>query len=85
MCRAHDIMNRECCKRRIKVDSVLMEIKRIALKYGAVKKVVLFGSRARKDNTEYSDYDIAVFRMMHSRVCYFKTKRMRMWSCLTVF
>lgn len=38
-----------------------MEIKRIALKYGAVQKVVLFGSRARKDNTEYSDYDIAVF------------------------
>lgn len=43
------------------MDFVLTEIKRIALKYQAVKRVVLFGSRARKDNTEYSDYDIAVF------------------------
>lgn len=43
------------------MDSVLTEIRNIALKYKAVKRVVLFGSRARKDNTEYSDYDIAVF------------------------
>lgn len=30
-------------------------------KYPEIVKVVLFGSRARGDNTERSDYDIAVF------------------------
>lgn len=29
--------------------------------YHAIEKAVLFGSRARGDNTERSDYDIAVF------------------------
>ena len=40
-------------------DSVLREIINIASK-NKVKKVILFGSRARKDNTYTSDYDIAV-------------------------
>lgn len=30
-------------------------------KYPGIEKVVLFGSRARGDNTERSDYDIAVY------------------------
>lgn len=41
-------------------DYVLMEIKKIAIKY-EIEKVVLFGSRARGDNSKVSDYDIAVF------------------------
>ncbi|MGN1116297.1 MAG: HI0074 family nucleotidyltransferase substrate-binding subunit [Candidatus Ornithomonoglobus sp.] len=44
----------------IKTDKVLNEIRRIALKYN-INKAVLFGSRARGDNTQKSDYDIAVF------------------------
>ncbi len=43
------------------MDSVLCEIKKIALKYPDINKIILFGSRARKDNTASSDYDIAVF------------------------
>ena len=42
------------------MDKVLNEISRIALDYD-INKVVLFGSRARGDNTPKSDYDIAVF------------------------
>ena len=30
-------------------------------KYGGITKIVLFGSRARGDNSERSDYDIAIF------------------------
>lgn len=30
-------------------------------RYSSIKKAVLFGSRARGDNTERSDYDIAVY------------------------
>ncbi|AKL93671.1 putative nucleotidyltransferase [Clostridium aceticum] len=41
-------------------DYVLNEIKEIAIKY-EVEKVVLFGSRARGDHSETSDYDIAIF------------------------
>ena len=36
------------------------EIKRIASKYKNINKVILFGSRARGDNTPKSDYDIAI-------------------------
>lgn len=43
------------------MDNVLLKIREIALKYSNINKVVLFGSRARKDNTPSSDYDIAVF------------------------
>lgn len=41
-------------------DYVLSKIKEIATKYD-IEKVVLFGSRARGDHSETSDYDIAVF------------------------
>lgn len=40
-------------------DSVLLKIKETVKKYN-VKKVVLFGSRARRDNSPTSDYDIAI-------------------------
>ncbi len=43
------------------MDRVLQDIKEISLKYKSIKKIVLFGSRARKDNHEKSDYDIAIF------------------------
>lgn len=43
------------------MDKVLDKIKYVSLKYHNINKVVLFGSRARKDNTQTSDYDIAVF------------------------
>lgn len=42
------------------IDHVLTKIKEIAEKYN-IEKVVLFGSRARGDNSPLSDYDIAVF------------------------
>lgn len=42
-------------------ENILCEIRTIALKYKEVLKVVLFGSRARGDCTDKSDYDIAVF------------------------
>ena len=41
------------------MDIVIEQIKKLATKY-KVKKVVLFGSRGRGDNTEVSDYDIAI-------------------------
>lgn len=42
------------------MDDVIDQIKEIAMKYKS-KKVVLFGSRARGDNSPVSDYDIAFF------------------------
>lgn len=42
------------------MDEVLQKITQIAGKY-KVEKLVLFGSRARGDNSLRSDYDIAVF------------------------
>ena len=41
------------------LDYVLEQIKKIASKY-KIEKVVLFGSRARGDNSRVSDYDIAI-------------------------
>jgi len=43
------------------MDRVLSGIRDISLKYPCIFKVMLFGSRARGDNTDKSDYDIAVF------------------------
>lgn len=56
------------------MDKVLNEIKRIALNHKNINKIVLFGSRARGDNTNKSDYDIAVFsnNMDVSDECKFK-------------
>lgn len=42
------------------MDRVTEKIKEISRKY-KVEKVLLFGSRARGDNSYVSDYDIAVF------------------------
>lgn len=41
-------------------DAVLSQIREIAIKY-KVESVVLFGSRARGDHSDTSDYDIAIF------------------------
>ena len=46
------------------MDKVLSEIKNIAIADKRISKVILFGSRARGDNTPQSDYDIAVFSDM---------------------
>lgn len=43
------------------MDRILALIQDAAQKYKSIKKVVLFGSRARGDYSEQSDYDIAVF------------------------
>ncbi|MGL4981981.1 MAG: HI0074 family nucleotidyltransferase substrate-binding subunit, partial [Treponemataceae bacterium] len=37
------------------------QIAKIALKYTQIEKVILFGSRARSDNTPTSDIDLALF------------------------
>ena len=42
-------------------DTTIKQIVEIASQFSAVKKVVLFGSRARGDHTSKSDYDIAVY------------------------
>ena len=39
------------------IDAMIAEFK----KHTGIEKVVLFGSRARGDNTERSDYDIAIY------------------------
>ncbi len=41
-------------------DRILRELSYFAQEYG-VKKIILFGSRARGTNTERSDIDIAVY------------------------
>lgn len=43
------------------MDKVLDCIKRIAVNYKCINKIILFGSRARGDNSDKSDYDIAIF------------------------
>ncbi|TYP50917.1 nucleotidyltransferase domain-containing protein [Thermosediminibacter litoriperuensis] len=42
-------------------DKILKELSRIFNKYPAVQKVLLFGSRARRDFKNTSDVDLAVF------------------------
>lgn len=42
------------------LDDVLVQINQIAIKY-PIQKIVLFGSRARGDHSNVSDYDIAVY------------------------
>jgi predicted nucleotidyltransferase len=44
----------------VNMDQVLKQVIGISVRYKA-KKVILFGSRARGDNSPVSDYDIAVF------------------------
>ena len=40
---------------------VLNDLKQIAMKYN-IEKIILFGSRAREDYSQTSDYDIAIFK-----------------------
>ncbi|MHB1127095.1 MAG: HI0074 family nucleotidyltransferase substrate-binding subunit [Bacillota bacterium] len=54
-------------KRRDKMDNVLEQLRQIFVKYN-VEKVVLFGSRARGDHSDVSDYDIAVFEKALSAI-----------------
>lgn len=42
-------------------DRLLLEIKKICITYQQIDKCVLFGSRARGDHGERSDYDIAIY------------------------
>lgn len=42
-------------------DAVRQAIITVAAQYGCIKKIVLFGSRARGDNTERSDVDLAIY------------------------
>jgi len=42
------------------MDKVLMSVAEIAAKFN-IEKVILFGSRARGDNSSVSDYDIAIY------------------------
>ena len=46
---------------KMKTDKILSGITEILQKYSEVTRAVLYGSRARGDNTERSDYDIAIF------------------------
>lgn len=43
------------------IKKIYNEICRIASKYDDIKKIILFGSRARGDNTRTSDIDLAVY------------------------
>lgn len=49
-----------------KKDTVISEIVAKLSFYDKIKKAVLFGSRARGDNTERSDYDIAIYGDLNS-------------------
>ncbi len=42
-------------------NKIISTIAELFSHYPAIEKAVLFGSRARGDNTERSDYDIAVY------------------------
>lgn len=46
---------------KIKNDYVLQQIIKVTSEFKQIQKVMLFGSRARGDNTPQSDYDIAVY------------------------
>lgn len=41
-------------------DRIIADLKKLALEYDVVK-IILFGSRARGDNSDKSDVDIAVY------------------------
>ena len=42
-------------------ERIIDEIKEIASRYQSIKKVTLFGSRARGDNGSKSDIDLAIY------------------------
>ena len=43
-------------------DSILEKVKEIIIKAVSPRKIILFGSRARGEANEYSDYDILVIK-----------------------
>ena len=43
------------------MDKILSALCRTAEKYSSIDKIILFGSRARKDNEPRSDIDLAVY------------------------
>lgn len=43
------------------MDNIISEISKAAQRHGCIKRVTLFGSRARKDNNPRSDIDLAVY------------------------
>ena len=45
----------------MKNDIIINSLKTICAECPTIEKVVLFGSRARGDNKERSDYDVAIF------------------------
>ena len=51
---------------------IVNEINEIARKYSEIEKIVLFGSRARKNNLPKSDIDLAVF-LSKNNTAYFIT------------
>ncbi|MBQ9228867.1 MAG: nucleotidyltransferase substrate binding protein [Eubacterium sp.] len=54
------------------MDELLALIQNAALKYKSIRKLVLFGSRARGDDNKESDYDIAVFGAVEQDQLLFK-------------
>lgn len=46
---------------------VLEELRSVFRRYERIETAVLFGSRARGDNTERSDYDVAVYGTLSDR------------------
>ncbi|MHC1724276.1 MAG: HI0074 family nucleotidyltransferase substrate-binding subunit [Aminipila sp.] len=52
------------------METIYQEIARLGRKYGA-EKIVLFGSRARKDNRANSDIDMAIFGMPEQKRTFF--------------
>lgn len=45
---------------------IVKEICEIAIKYNNINKILLFGSRARKDNSPKSDIDLAIYTESNS-------------------
>ena len=65
-------------------ESIISEIKDLAIKCG-VEKVILFGSRARGDNKERSDIDLAIEEAMRRYLPLRPRRRYRLCSCLTLW
>lgn len=54
-------MDKNVKKGNRKTNNILLCLSKHFAHYPSIEKAVLFGSRARGDNTERSDYDIAVY------------------------
>ena len=56
------------------MNEILSLIRRTALEFPSIRRVVLFGSRARGDFNDGSDYDIAVFGADENTVANFTNR-----------